>query len=160
MDEEFQPDGGYTYGCSLRETDDSAKPPAEEITFSGREKQLYLSTQLTGHDAAEGENYMVFVKVMQNDREVPFAVTEDGEKKLVQCIGDLPQGEMTPTLTPLYLDLDPAIAESKLSVEIWYQPDVIQPEYRNVTAFADNNPIPYTHHACSIVAAKYEAAEE
>ena len=160
VDEEFQPDGGYTYGCSLRETDDSAKPPAEEITFSGREKQLYLSTQLTGQDAAKGENYMVFVKVMQNDREVPFAVTEDGEKKLVQCIGHLPQGEMNPTLTPLYLDLDPAIAESKLSAEIWYQPDVIQPEYRYVTAFADNNPIPYTHHACSIVVAKYEAAEE
>ena len=125
--------GTYTFGLGLYD-DPECKETLEQFTCGEGDTVLYLNTQTTGHDTAKGETYSIYVKVKQDGEEIPFSLTPDGEKKTMQLIEDLPQGDLSATVTPVYAALNAKDSDSKVRVEVYYVPDVIPADHKRETA--------------------------
>lgn len=126
---DFTTNNKYTLGNGIYKTDDCTQPQLKTISYSGSDCPLYLSTYLTGHDSAEGKTYNVFVKMYQRSGNhttpVLFSLTPNGQKQDGIWLNDLPQGDQKQTLTALYPELQTDLAESEITLDLWYQPDVI-----------------------------------
>ncbi len=126
--------GTYTFSMGLYDNPKCQGPTLEQFTCGEGDTVLYLNTQTTGHDTAKGETYSIYVKVKQDGEEILFSLTPDGEKKTMQLIEDLPQGDLADSVTPVYAALNAKDSDSKVRVEVYYVPDVIPADHKRETA--------------------------
>ena len=161
-DNGFRHDGGFTFGYGIYDTDDSTKPQLETIRYSENDGMFYLCTQLTGHDNAKGDTYNVFVKIRQGSGDsttpVLFSLTPNGQKRDGIWLNDLRQGDFEQTLTAIYPELRTDLAESEITLELWYQPDVIPPEAQ-YHGISENDSFEYCQHSSMTIKAECTAKE-
>ena len=161
-DTEFRHDGAFTWGYGIFDTDDCTKPQLETIRYGESDCMLYLCTQLTGHETAKGNTYNVLVKIHQDSDDsttpVLFSLTPDGQKQDGIWLNDLRQGDYNQMLTALYPELRTDLAESEITLELWYQPDVIPPESRYY-CITGNDSVEYFQHTSITLKAEYTVAE-